>query len=86
MAVLPIPPGTGCAAGWKPEGVIDSGKKCQDTSGRWMVNSLYLDITRSEEDAERIREQAQLLSIYDTVPAESSVLYGSMTAVTALSL
>lgn len=49
--------------------VIDSGKKCQDASGRWMVNSLYLDVTRSEEDAERIREQAQLLSsIYDTVP------------------
>ena len=34
-----------------------------------MVNSLYLDVTRSEEDAQRLREQTQLLtSIYDTVP------------------
>lgn len=34
-----------------------------------MVNSLYLDITREEEDAQRLREQTQLLtSIYDTVP------------------
>lgn len=49
--------------------VIDSGKKAQDVDGNWMVNSLYLDITRSEEDARRLREQTQLLtSIYDTVP------------------
>lgn len=49
--------------------IIDSGKKAQDASGNWMVNSLYLDITRSEEDAQRLREQTQLLtSIYDTVP------------------
>ena len=34
-----------------------------------MVNSLYLDVTQSEEDSQRIREQSQLLtSIYDTVP------------------
>ena len=34
-----------------------------------MVNSLYLDVTRAEEDAQRLREQTQLLtSIYDTVP------------------
>lgn len=49
--------------------VIDSGKKAQDADGNWMVNSLYLDVTRSEEDAQRLREQTQLLaSIYDTVP------------------
>lgn len=49
--------------------VIDSGKKAQDVDGNWMVNSLYLDVTRSEEDAQRLREQTQLLtSIYDTVP------------------
>lgn len=34
-----------------------------------MVNSLYLDVTRAEEDAERLRKQTELLtSIYDTVP------------------
>ena len=34
-----------------------------------MVNSLYLDITRAEEDAQRLKVQSQLLaSIYDTVP------------------
>lgn len=49
--------------------VIDSGKKAQDSAGNWMVNSLYLDVTREEEDAQRLRSQAQLLtSIYDTVP------------------
>lgn len=49
--------------------IIDSGKKAQDADGNWMVNSLYLDVTRSEEDAQRLREQTQLLtSIYDTVP------------------
>lgn len=49
--------------------IIDSGKKSLDAEGRWMVNSLYLDITREEEDAQRLREQTQLLtSIYDTVP------------------
>lgn len=49
--------------------IIDSGKKAQDIDGNWMVNSLYLDITRSEEDAQRLREQTELLtSIYDTVP------------------
>lgn len=49
--------------------VIDSGKKSRDAEGNWMVNSLYLDVTREEEDAQRLREQAQLLSsIYDTVP------------------
>lgn len=49
--------------------VIDSGKKAQSPDGSWMVNSLYLDVTRSEEDAQRLREQTQLLSsIYDTVP------------------
>ena len=46
--------------------IIDSGKKSLDAEGRWMVNSLYLDITREEEDAQRLREQTQLLtSIYD---------------------
>lgn len=49
--------------------IIDSGKKAQDENGNWMINSLYLDVTQAEEDAQRIREQAQLLtSIYDTVP------------------
>lgn len=49
--------------------IIDSGKKSQDAEGNWLVNSLYLDVTRSEEAAERIREQTELLtSIYDTVP------------------
>ena len=49
--------------------VIDSGKKAQDADGNWMVNSLYLDVTRSEEDAQQLREQTRLLtSIYDTVP------------------
>lgn len=49
--------------------IIDSGKKAQDADGNWMVNSLYLDITHSEEDAQRLREQTELLtSIYDTVP------------------
>ncbi len=49
--------------------IIDSGKKAQDAQGNWMVNSLYLDVTRSEEDAQRLREQSQLLSsIYDSVP------------------
>lgn len=49
--------------------IMDSGKKAQDAEGNWMVNSLYLDVTRSEEDAQRLREQTQLLSsIYDTVP------------------
>ena len=33
------------------------------------MNSLYLDITQSEENAQRLREQTELLaSIYDTVP------------------
>lgn len=49
--------------------VIDSGKKAQDASGKWMVNSIYLDVTQSEESAQRLREQTELLaSIYDTVP------------------
>lgn len=49
--------------------VLDSGKKARDANGHWMVNSLYLDVTRAEEDAQRLREQTQLLtSIYDTVP------------------
>lgn len=49
--------------------VMDSGKKSMDADGRWMVNSLYLDITRSEQDAQRLREQTELLtSIYATVP------------------
>ena len=49
--------------------IIDSGKKAQDAEGKWMVNSLYLDVTRAEEDAQHLREQTQLLtSIYDTVP------------------
>ncbi|WP_455619501.1 ATP-binding protein [Eisenbergiella sp.] len=49
--------------------VIDSGKKAQDADGNWVVNSLYLDVTRSEEDAQQLREQTRLLtSIYDTVP------------------
>lgn len=49
--------------------VIDSGKKAQDADGRWMVNSIYLDITQSEDNAQRLREQTELLgSIYDTVP------------------
>ncbi|BDF69956.1 hypothetical protein CE91St41_28170 [Oscillospiraceae bacterium] len=49
--------------------VIDSGKKARDAEGNWMVNSLYLDVTRAEEDARRLRAQKQLLaSIYDTVP------------------
>ena len=49
--------------------VLDSGKKAQDAEGRWMVNSLYLDVTQAEEDAQRIRGQQELLtSIYDTVP------------------
>ncbi len=49
--------------------IIDSGKKARDAEGNWMVNSLYLDITRAEEDAQRLREQTQLLaSIYATVP------------------
>lgn len=49
--------------------IIDSGKKAQDAEGNWMVNSLYLDVTRAEEDAEQLRKQAELLaSIYDTVP------------------
>ncbi|WP_343208421.1 ATP-binding protein [Anaerolentibacter hominis] len=49
--------------------IIDSGKKAQDKEGQWMVNSLYLDITQTEEAAERLREQTSLLtSIYDTVP------------------
>lgn len=49
--------------------IIDSGKKAKDSEGCWMVNSLYLDITRAEEDAQRLKVQSQLLaSIYDTVP------------------
>ena len=40
--------------------IIDSGKKAQDAEGHWMVNSLYLDVTQSEEDSQRIREQSQL--------------------------
>lgn len=49
--------------------IIDSGKKARDSEGRWMVNSLYLDITQSEANAQRLREQTELLaSIYDTVP------------------
>ena len=49
--------------------IIDSGKKAQDADGRWMVNSIYLDITQSEDNAQRLREQTELLgSIYDTVP------------------
>lgn len=49
--------------------VIDSGKKAQDADGNWVVNSLYLDVTRSEEAAQQLREQTRLLtSIYDTVP------------------
>lgn len=49
--------------------VIDSGKKAQDAEGRWMVNSLYLDVTQEEEAAQRLKRQTELLtSIYDTVP------------------
>lgn len=49
--------------------IIDSGKKAQDTEGNWTINSLYLDVTKDEEDARHIQEQSQLLeSIYDTVP------------------
>lgn len=49
--------------------IIDSGKKAQDADGRWMVNSIYLDISQSEDNAQRLREQTELLgSIYDTVP------------------
>lgn len=49
--------------------IIDSGKKAQDALGGWVVNSLYLDITKSEENSQRLREQTRLLtSIYDTVP------------------
>lgn len=49
--------------------VLDSGKKSQDKEGNWLVNSLYLDVTRAEEDAQQLRAQTQLLSsIYDTVP------------------
>lgn len=49
--------------------ILDSGKKAQDVNGKWMVNSLYLDITKSEADSQCLREQTQLLtSIYDTVP------------------
>lgn len=49
--------------------IIDSGKKAQDAEGNWKINSLYLDVTKDEEDARRLQEQSQLLqSIYDTVP------------------
>lgn len=49
--------------------VIDSGKKAQDDNGNWVLNSLYLDVTNDEYNAECLREQTQLLSsIYDTVP------------------
>ena len=49
--------------------IIDSGKKAQDSEGNWMVNSLYLDVTQAENDAQRLREQTQLLnSIYNSIP------------------
>lgn len=49
--------------------VMDSGKKAQDVSGHWMVNSIYLDISQTEESAQQLREKTELLtSIYDTVP------------------
>lgn len=49
--------------------IVDSGKKALNAQGEWMVNSLYLDVNQAEADAQRLREQSQLLSsIHDTVP------------------
>lgn len=49
--------------------ILDSGKKSLDDKGEVQINSLYLDITKSEEDAREILRQQELLqSIYDTVP------------------
>lgn len=49
--------------------ILDSGKRVKDETGRYSVNSLYLDITDSEKDTREILRQKELLnSIYDTVP------------------
>lgn len=49
--------------------IIDSGKRSEGEDGSWVINSLYLDVTKSEMDAQRLRDQTRLLaSIYDTVP------------------
>lgn len=49
--------------------ILDSGKKASGENGETLINSLYLDITKSELDAQELRRQGELLkSIYDTVP------------------
>lgn len=48
--------------------ILDSGRKSKDENGNTLINSLYLDITRSEQDAQEILRQKKLLnSIFDTV-------------------
>ncbi|QNM05083.1 PAS domain-containing protein [Qiania dongpingensis] len=49
--------------------ILDSGKKVKNDDGTVVINSLYLDVSKAEEDERRIREQKELLdSIYDTIP------------------
>lgn len=49
--------------------ILDSGKKSYDENGVCTINSLYLDITDSENKVQQIQKQQELLrSIYDTVP------------------
>ena len=49
--------------------ILDSGKKSRNDDGEVVINSLYLDITKSELDAQKILQQKELLnSIYDTIP------------------
>ncbi len=49
--------------------ILDSGKKAPGENGETVINSLYLDITKSELDAQELKRQRELLqSIYDTVP------------------
>lgn len=49
--------------------VLDTGSKAINENGEAILNTLYLDITKSEEDAEELHRQQELLSsIYSTVP------------------
>lgn len=49
--------------------ILDSGCKSQNDKGETLINSLYLDITKAEEDRQKILQQKELLSsIFNTVP------------------
>ncbi len=49
--------------------VLDSGRTYENENGEIVIHTLYLDITKSEQAAEEILQQKELLtSIFNTVP------------------